>query len=212
MLLGFVLLPLLFTPLLRADSSQGDILVPYLAVGGDGSGLHFETLLVVGNPSRASTVGVIDVYDEDIQPLPIALDGDRGLQAEFRWAVPAGMARKFQLSHPGESVRSGWIRVKPSAKQDLDLIVVLRMYDGETLLSEDGLIFPSKQSGSLPHATASSTGALFISFKQSLAFGQKFELGEWRQPEPAFPYLEKQDLAPGGHPPRLDIHTHRKEV
>ena len=146
--------------------------MPYLAVGGDGSGLHYATLLVVSNPSRTSSAGVIDVYDEDVQPLPIALDDDRGLQAEFPWQVAPGMARKFFLSYPGDSVQSGWIRIKTAGNLNLELIVVLQLYDGGTLLSEDGWILPSKQTGSWPHATASSTRALLTSFQPPLVLSR----------------------------------------
>jgi len=211
-LLSFLLLPPLSTRQLRASSSPDGSLVPYLAVGGDGTGLHFETLLVVGNPSRDSTAGVIDVYDEDIQPLPIALDGDRGLQAEFPWQVPPGMARKFILSHPGDSIRSGWIRVKTSGKSDLDLIVVLRLYDGETLLSEDGLIFPSMGKGLLRYASVSLPARFLTLLSQFPPSGRNFDWGGAIQPAMPAECPARQNIAPPCQEKKFRLLTKFKEL
>jgi hypothetical protein len=143
-LVGVVLCSISYSAIVKADTSQEGTVIPYLAVGGAVDGLHSETLLVVGNPTHASTSGVIDVFDEDIQPLPIAFDGARSLQAEIPWRIPPGSASKFVLSHPGNSIQSGWLRVKPSGKSNLDLIVVVRVYYGRSLLSMQAFVLPAK--------------------------------------------------------------------
>ena len=147
-----VLCSISYSSSVMADPSPEGTIIPYFAVGGEAAGLHTETLLVVGNPTHATSAGVIVAFDEDIQPLPIALDGGKGLQAEIPWSIPPGSARKFLLSHPGNSVQAGWLRVKPSDKSNLDLIVVVRVYYGKTLLSVQGFIFPAKGPNSSSYA------------------------------------------------------------
>jgi hypothetical protein len=141
---------ILFAATVRAETPPEGMLLPYLAVGGVRGGVHFETLLVLNNPTRDLNSGVISVFSEDIQPLPIALNGDRGLLAEFPWAVSPGESRQFLLTLPSELANSGWIRINTTAKPDLDLVIVIRLYDGDMLVSQDGIIFPSRSNGSWP--------------------------------------------------------------
>jgi hypothetical protein len=138
---------ILLATTVRAETSAEGILLPYLAVGGVRSGLHFETLLVLNNPTRDPSSGVIRVFTEDIQPLPIVLNGGRGLLAEFPWAVAPGESRQFLLALPSELAKSGWMRINTTGRPDLDLVVVVRLYDGDTLVSQDGIIFPSRSNG-----------------------------------------------------------------
>ena len=48
------------------------------------------------------------------------------------------------------------MRVKPSGKSKPDLIVVVRVFYGKTLLSEQGFIFPSKGMDSSSYASITS--------------------------------------------------------
>jgi len=139
------------------QEASGTVL-PYLAVGGVRSGVHFETRIWIHNPTDAAVGGVIDIFDEQIQPLPISVNGDRGLAAEFAWRVPAGGLAQFQLDHPSESVQSGWMRVLPAADQNVDMFVELRVYDGPALVSQDGILIPSKKDAESSISLASLRG------------------------------------------------------
>ena len=171
----------------QADSTPKGTLIPYLAVGGARSGLHYETLLLVANLNRATSSGKIHIFDEGIQPLPIALDGDRGLLAEFPWTVPPGRSKQFRLTLPAELVHSGWMRVIPSGTEDVELIVVIRIYDGAMLLSQDGIVFPSRKNTPLPLLLASWAAG-------SPAFAGR---------GPAEEFGRGERIRPGGPPPFL---------
>src|ERR1043166_1548822 len=107
-------------------------LLPYLRVGGVHSGLHYTTILLVGNPTTSPNSGTIEIYDNSVEPLPVALNGDRGMMSHFSWELGPESLTQFQLTSPSESSLSGWLRVEQIGNERLDLYMIVQVYQGDS--------------------------------------------------------------------------------
>ena len=141
-------------PALAEGPREGNVPeLSYLAVGGPPDGLHFETLLLLGNPHGLSNSGTIEFFGDDGTPLPLRLKGESKLASQVEWILSPQQSELLFLTLPGKDFKAGWLRLKASSKTPLELIVAVQIYNGESLLgmvlvladSEEGTLSSSRR-------------------------------------------------------------------
>ncbi len=122
-------------PALADGLEEGNVpVLSYLAVGGPPDGLHFETLLFLGNPHNLSNSGTIEFFGDDGAPLPVRLNEESELASQVEWTLSPQRFKLLFLTLPNNDLQAGWLRLKASGKTPLELIVVVQIYNGESLL------------------------------------------------------------------------------
>ena len=125
--------------------------LPYVAVGGAPDGWHLLTVVFLSNTSGDPDSGTIEFFDNEGQPLPVALNGHAELSAESTWTIPGGESTLFVLTHPGEVLRAGWLQINLSEKSALHVITIVRFYNSRSLIAEAGVRASPKHSGLSPY-------------------------------------------------------------
>ena len=125
--------------LANTETKENVVVLPYIALGGEASGWHFITGLSIRNSHSDSQWVKVQVFDNDWDPLPVILNGESELAAETTWTIPPEDSREFVLTHPGQALLGGWIRMATSEQTAIRVVVVVRFYNGDALILETGI-------------------------------------------------------------------------
>ena len=151
-----------------AGENANTITLPYVAVGGAPEGWHLLTLLFLTNASNDSDSGTVEFFDNDGQPLSIALNGDSELKTDASWDVPAGASKLLVLTHPDNVFRAGWLQVNLSQKSELRVTIVARFYNSHSLIAEARIqASPHRAFSSSYYLTASPGKNLPLAMKEA---------------------------------------------
>src|ERR1051325_3729274 len=71
------------------DRPQATVLIlPYLALGGEGDTLHFITGLTLRNSQAVAESVSVEIFDDEWQPLPVILNGNSEMSGKTTWTIP----------------------------------------------------------------------------------------------------------------------------
>ena len=136
----FCVRPVLANPGDKQDASAKEnvIILPYIALGGVGESLHFITGLSFQNLHDTPESVKVEIFDNDWEPLPVLLNGESEMSGENNWIIPADDTRVFVLTHPSELLIHGWVRLSSAEQSSIQVVTVVRAYDGDALVLETG--------------------------------------------------------------------------
>lgn len=141
---------------------EGDVLeLPYVAVGGEPDGWHFQTVLFLSSLHQLSNSGTIEFLGQDGEPLPLRLNDGAELVAQTEWSVSASQSQLLVLTHPGSGMQTGSLRVKLSVKSPMLIAVLVQFYSGNDLAGTVGIVATPKNETSSPYYAAASPGRPF---------------------------------------------------
>src|SRR5262245_26835365 len=80
------------------------IILPYIALGGDGDGWHFITGLALRNLHGSAESVTVEIFDNEWKPLPVLVNGETEMSGEQIWTVPAKDMSVYVLTHPSDSL------------------------------------------------------------------------------------------------------------
>jgi rare lipoprotein A len=124
----------------ESRNDKNAVLLPYVAVGGETEGWHFQTLLALGNPLSSANSGTIEFFGNDGQPLDVFLNHSTELAAQSSWTVSPQQSKLLILTHPGNTFKAGWLRLETSAKSPIDVTAIVQLYNGENLVGQAGIV------------------------------------------------------------------------
>lgn len=139
---GLVAMPALTQPRVShtaaspVQENQSVLVLPYIAVGGVPEGWHFLTVVSLENPNSSETSGAFEFFSKDGTPLHVQLDDEPEMAATTAWTLPAKDSKILILTHPGDNLQAGFLRVKLAGHMPVDVIVLIQFYNGEELVSQ----------------------------------------------------------------------------
>jgi hypothetical protein len=122
----------------KENARENVIILPYIALGGDGESLHFITGVSFQNLHDAPESITVEIFDNDWEPLPVIVNDETEFSGQDTWTIPADDTRVFVLTHPSDSLIRGWVRLSSAEQASIQVVTVVRAYDGDALVLETG--------------------------------------------------------------------------
>ena len=155
-------------------TSNGDsnvLQIPFIAVGGAQAGPHLVTVLSLEDSQTSTSSGIIELFSDDGEPLPVQLNQNSQLAAHAEWTVLPRRSDVMILTHPDEALQVGSARVSPTGNSPIEITAVIQLFEGDNLVDEARIhVVPAPQALASLHASTLSAIIPAWPFLKSAAY------------------------------------------
>jgi hypothetical protein len=122
----------------RSANDDDVHLLPQVAFGGAAGGQNMKTILYFTTNASAGVAGVVNIYDNDGNPLNASVNGGASTSV-FSFTVQSNRVTKIVLTGDN-TLRSGWAKVTLPSTANLTTNAIFQTFNVNTLVSEASVL------------------------------------------------------------------------